>query len=191
MNLRQFKQNVGTHVQLVPFACRLDEFGRELLGIDDDWFIQEINDEHIRISNPRTGHFVISGKDHIHHYPGNPQRSQNGAKFGFLTLCVQIFIRRNDVLIRPTLRPGGRIDPPSVNLTDKFVDIENPANCGLKQKLDTEDYKLYWCAEANLSRRIDLEEWEIVIEPDRRGALFSFRVKDRIDDLILIKQTTC
>jgi hypothetical protein len=63
MNWEQMKKNVGCRVQLVPMACRLDQNGRELPPIDDDWIIDEASSSGVRISNIRTGHATTSGLD--------------------------------------------------------------------------------------------------------------------------------
>jgi len=38
-------------VQLVPIACRIDQDGRELQQIDDDWVIERVTDAGVRISS--------------------------------------------------------------------------------------------------------------------------------------------
>ena len=106
MQFDQIKKNVGYRVQLVPQACRLDEKGNELPAIDDDWIIQEVFKGGVRISNVRTQHHTILGLDHIHHFTSNPDRSQGGIKYGFLTLNVQIFLQGNNLSVRPSGRPG-------------------------------------------------------------------------------------
>lgn len=106
MNLVQLKKNVNERVQLRPIARRFDKHERELQQEDDDWIIQEVSDEGIRISNIRTGHTTVLGRDHIHHYTSNPDRSQTGVKHGFLTLNVQILLKGATLKIEPTAGPG-------------------------------------------------------------------------------------
>jgi hypothetical protein len=106
MNLAQLKKNLFQRVQLRPIVCQRAQDERELKGEDDDWIIQEVSDNGIRISNIRTQHCVILGQDHIHHYTSNPERSQHGIKHGFLTLNVQIFLRGAEVAIEPNPSPG-------------------------------------------------------------------------------------
>ena len=187
MNLQQLKRNVGTRVQLVPNVCYLNEFGAERSRIDDDWIIQAIDDEEIQISND-SGYFVILGKDHIHHFTSNPHRSRSEITYGFLTLLVQIFIQGNNVKIQPTLRPGEAVSPLSLTVQDKVVNISYPEDSGLQKRLNGIGYKLFWSTEKNVHRRVDVEGWELVVEPDGRGGLASFRFKDRIDDLVLLKK---
>lgn len=111
MNLDLLKRNVGQRVQLEPIACQLDEAGNELKQINDDWLIQEVRSDIIRIDNVRTSHVAKLGKDHVHHYTSNPNRFEGGYKYGFLTLHVQIFLQGVHLWIRPTLRPGERVSP--------------------------------------------------------------------------------
>ncbi len=187
MNLNQLKRNQGYHVQIVPVACRLNDLGIELPPIDDDWLMEEVNDEHVRISNVRTGHIVVLGKDHIHNFSSNPQRSLGDLKYGFLNLHVQVFIQGNRARYVPNLRPGERVAPPAIVVTEKSVTLDYVSRSGLEQKLNAEGFVLQWCGEPKLAERIEFGGWEIVKEPDG-GGLASFRVKDRICDLILIKK---
>lgn len=43
MNWDQIKKNKGCRVQLEPIACRLDEKGRELPEVNDDWTIEDVS----------------------------------------------------------------------------------------------------------------------------------------------------
>lgn len=188
MNWEQMKKNVGYRVQLVPVACRLDETGRELASMDDDWIISEVSTAEVRISNTRTGHVTTLGKDHIHHFTTNPDRSQAEAKHGFLTLNVQVFLQRNNLWVRPNARPGEPVRPERPEIAEKWVDLRYPADSGLQRRLEVAGYRVAWCLDTSLSRRIDLEGWEIVVEPDAQGALTKFRLKDRPADQTLIKK---
>jgi hypothetical protein len=187
MNLEQLKKDVGYRVQLVPIACRLDNLGQPLPEVDDDWIIGEVTDEHVRLSKD-TGHFVLLGKDHIHHFTSNPHRSVGTTKFGFLNLLVQIFVQGNDVWVKPTLRPGERVAAPSVKITDKVVNFQYPADSGIQRRLEATGFRLVWSLESELASRVDLHGWEIVVEPDASGHLCRFRCKDPRDDLILLKK---
>jgi hypothetical protein len=113
LNYEQLKKTVGMRVQLVPVAHRLDDAGKVLPQIDDDWLVESVHDEHgVRISNPRTGLYVVLGLDHIHSYASNPNRREGGLKFGFYTLKVQLTLTRHEVIVRPNLRPGESVPPP-------------------------------------------------------------------------------
>jgi hypothetical protein len=45
-----------------------------------------------------------------------------------------------------------------------------------------------WCLDSKLSRKVDLEGWEVVAETDAMGVLMKFRLKDRPADQTLIKK---
>ena len=105
MNVAQLKKNINQRVQLRPIARRFDEDGRELEQIDDDWIIQEVSDDGVKVSNLRTSHFTTLGRDHIHHFTSNPDRSVSGIKHGFLILNVQVLLRGSALSIEPTA-PG-------------------------------------------------------------------------------------
>jgi hypothetical protein len=187
MNLEQLKKNKGWRVQLVPIASRLDEDGGELPQEDDDWIIEDVSPTGVRIFNVRTQHQLTLGADHIHNFTSNPQRSRSGAQYGFLTLNVQVFIERKGCSVRPNSRPGEPVKPRVQEIADKWVDSRYPRDSGIQKKLEAEGYRLAWCSETNLSRKVDLEGWELVIEPDAQGVRSKFRIKDRPADQTLIK----
>lgn len=182
------KKNVGHRVQLVPMACRLDDTGRELPRMDDDWVIQAVSPSGVRISNIRTGHVTTLGKDHIHHFTTNPDRSEAGIPHGFLTLGVQVFLQGSSLSVRPNARPGEPVKLQPAEVVEKWVDVRYPTDSGLQQRLEDGGYRVVWCLDTNLSRRVDLEGWEVVIEPDGLGVLTKFRLKDRPADQTLIKR---
>jgi hypothetical protein len=188
MNWEQMKKNVGCRVQLVPTACRLDDAGRELPSIDDDWNIEEVSTDGLRISNIRTGHVSTLGKDHVHHFTTNPDRSRAGIRHGFLTLNVQVFLQGNKLWVRPNARPGEPVKPQLGEVLEKWVDFSYPFDSGIQQRLEASGYRVAWCSDAKLSRKIDLEDWEVVVEPDAQGVPTKFRVKDRPANQTLIKR---
>jgi hypothetical protein len=106
MNLERLKRNINQRVQLRPIARRFDGAGLELERFDDDWVIEAVTIDGIRISNPRTGHTTTLGGDHVHHYTSNPDRSRAGVKHGFLTLNVQISLRGPNLTVEPNAGPG-------------------------------------------------------------------------------------
>jgi len=108
------KKNTGARVQLKPTPYRLDDYGRKLPSIADDWIIEDVSADGVRIKNVRTDHTTVLGKDHIYDYVSNPDRSQHGVKHGFLTLKVQLFLSAKGVSITPTARPGESVEPPVV-----------------------------------------------------------------------------
>ena len=108
MQKDQLKKCVGHIVRLIPIAHRLDPRGFALPPIDDEWLIESVTDEGVRISLARTGHFRMLGFDHVHGYMSD--RVLNGVKHAFLTLNVQLSIQGNDVHVFPT-RPGVSVPP--------------------------------------------------------------------------------
>lgn len=99
-------------MQLQPVAHRLDDAGKLQHPIDDDWLVESVTDDEVRISNPRTGLTTLLGFDHVYSYTSNPGRVEGGLKFGFLTLKVQLTLKRHEVIVRPTFRPGESVPPP-------------------------------------------------------------------------------
>jgi hypothetical protein len=177
MNWEYMKKNVGCRVQLVPRACRLDELGQKLPTIDDDWVIRQVAVDGIQIANERTSHNVTLGKDHIHHFTSNPDRTRGDLRYGFLTLHVQLFMQGLQVGLRPNARPGEPVEPDVITIAEKWVDINYPFQSGIQAKIEVKGYEVKWCSDPTLSRKIDLEDWEIVVEPDARGVLTKFRLK--------------
>jgi hypothetical protein len=100
-------------MQLQPVAHRLDDAASLLAPIDDDWLVESVTDDGMRISNPRTGLSTLLGLDHIYSFTSNPGRVEGGLKFGFLMLKVQLTLKRNEVIVRPIPRPGESVPPPS------------------------------------------------------------------------------
>lgn len=188
MQFDQLKKNIGYRVQLVPESCRLDQNGSELPGMDDDWIIEDVTKDGVRISNVRTQHTTTLGLDHIHHFTSNPDRSQGGLKYGFLTLNVQIFLQGNNLKIRPNGRPGETVKPQAPRLQQKMVDNAYPAKKGIQGKLEHEGYRVGWCLDRDLRRKIDIEGWEIVVEPDENGVPTSFHMQDLPYNQILVKK---
>ena len=106
MNRDGLKKFVGGKVQLVPVAHRIDSSGNLLAPSDDDWLLESVTELGARISNPRTGHSTTLGFDHIYEFTSNPDRSRGEARYGFLTLKIQISMKGDVLTIRPTSRPG-------------------------------------------------------------------------------------
>jgi hypothetical protein len=112
LNREQLKKTVGMRMQIQPIAHRLDDAEKLLPPIDDDWVIESVTEEGVRISNPRNGLSTLLGLDHIYSFTSNPGRMEGGSKFGFLVLKVQLTLKRHEVIVRPTLRPGESVPPP-------------------------------------------------------------------------------
>jgi len=187
MNLEQLKRNKGWRVQLVPIANRLDEEGRELPPENDDWIIEEVSASGLRMMNTRTQHQLTLGADHIHHFVTNPHRSIGGIQYGFLVLHVQVSMDRKGCSVHPNARPGESVRPQPIENVEKWVDLRYPFDSGIQQRLESQGYTVKWCRDDKLSRKIDLEGWEIVVEPDDRGIRSTFRIEDRPTCQTLIK----
>ncbi len=83
---------------------------------------------------------------------------------------------------------GSRRQSPSApKVVEKWVDIRYPSDSGLQTRLEAAGYSVRWCSDKHLARKVDLEGWEIVVEPGDDRVLSSFRLKTRPDDLTLIK----
>jgi len=188
MNWEYMKRNVGSRVQLVPMACRLDEYDRELPPIDDEWIVEGAVEDGVPISNVRTDHGITLGRDHIHHFTSNPDGYRDGIERGFLTLHVQVFLQGTRCWVRPNARPGEPVKVQPLQIAEKCVDFRYPFESGIQQRIETAGYRLAWCLDTNLTRKIELEGWEIVVEPDARGVPTKFRVKDRPADQILVRR---
>lgn len=168
------KKNIGARVQLKPTPHRLDEYGRKLPSIGDDWLVEDVSTDGVRIKNVRTDHTTLLGKDHIYDYVSNPDQSQHGVKHGFLTLKVQLFLNASGVSITPTPRPGESVEPQVVQIQEKWVDADYPARSGLKARLEADGYSLTWAWDSKLAE-LELKGWETVIEQDAQGVLTKFR----------------
>jgi hypothetical protein len=128
------------------------------------------------------------GKDHIHHFTTNPDRSRTGIRHGFLTLNVRLFLQGRKAWVRPNARPGEPVKPQPSQVVVKWVDLNYPSDSGLQGRLEAAGYRLAWCLDTMLSRKIDLEGWEVVEEPDAQGVRTKFRMRDSPADQTLIKK---
>lgn len=187
MHIESLKKSIGTKIQIEPLPYRLDATGLRLADRSDDWLVGSVAAEGVQISNIQTGHSTTLGLDHIHHFTSNPDRSRT-ERFGFLTLNVQMYVQGANLHIRPTVRPGERLPPPPAEPQDKWVDIGYPASSGLQARLEACGYRLHWCSDRNISRKIDLEGWEPVLEPIPDHGVVRFRVRTRPDCLTLLQK---
>ena len=110
VNKEQLRKNVNDRVRLRPIAHRLHASGHPLPQLDDEWRIEAVTDDGLRIFLPRTGHGRLLGFDHICEYTSD--RIEWGIKYGFLTLKVQLSIQGHDVRVTP-MRPGNPMPPRS------------------------------------------------------------------------------
>ena len=100
---------------------------------------------------------------------------------------MQIFLQQKALSITPTARPGESVEPPVVEVVEKWVNADYPARSGLKAQLEVAGYSLAWAQDTKLAD-LDLEGWEIVIEPDKQGRLTKFRFDEVGPHQTLIKK---
>jgi len=187
MNWDQMKKNVHARVQLKPAPHRLDDYGRKLPPLADDWIVEEVSADGVRIKNLRTDRTTTLGKDHIYDYVSNPDQSHRGVKHGFLTLKVQIFLKPKGLSIIPTARPGEPVEPPAVEIREQWVSEDYPSRSGLKARLEAAGYSVTWAWDTKLGD-LALKGWEIVIEPDAQGVLTKFRFDEVGPHQTLVKR---
>jgi len=77
---------------------------------------------------------------------------------------------------------------PDPSPVEKWVDLKYPSDSGLLAKLEKVGFKVAWCSDRILARRVDLEGWEVVVEQDAQGVPTMYRLKDRPSDQTLIKK---
>lgn len=71
---------------------------------------------------------------------------------------------------------------------EKWVDLKYPNDSGLQANLEAAGYRVAWCLDTNLARKLDLEGWEVVVESSDQGTPTKFRLRDRPADQTLIKK---
>ena len=185
MNKDQMKKNLHAHAQLRPPACRLDQNGAELapgvyVGENDTWFIQDVSDAGVQISHA-SGHVRLLGYDHIYKFTSDEPRQ--GTKRGFLTLHVQLFIQGNNIRLEPNARPGEPVAP--LRPASKLVESSYPVDSGIQQKNEAQGFRISWSRPESVSGLIDMQGFEVVVEPDGRGGLSTFRTRD---GAVLVRQ---
>jgi predicted nucleotide-binding protein len=90
------------------------------------------------------------------------------------------------------LSRGGAVVPMALPLTSapkvKFVDMNYPHDSGLQSKFEAEGYRVRWCDETNLARRLDIDGWSLATMTDAEGSEVILKMKDRPEDQTLIKK---
>jgi hypothetical protein len=69
--------------------------------------------------------------------------------------------------------------------TEKIVDLNYPKDNPALSVLADVGYELRWCFETDVAREVDIEGWSVV-QSREAGKLFTFRLKDRPYDQILV-----
>ena len=67
-----------------------------------------------------------------------------------------------------------------------IVDLNFPANSGFAANMDKLGYDIDWCAEPNLARKLEIEEWSIAKYGKSDGTEVILRMKDKPNDQILV-----
>lgn len=114
MNKNELKKNLGHSVKLRPMAKRFagGPEGPQLPPVDDEWMIQGIDQQGVRISRNNT-HSLVLGFDHIREFTTDPAR---GGRDGILILKSQVSIGGNSMWVEPI----GPWTPP-----DQFANVQN------------------------------------------------------------------
>lgn len=190
MNLEMLKGNVGWRMQLAPQAIHLDEFGRELPGKNEDWIIRSVTDDEVRLDEAAMlGLTTTLGRDHIQSFATNPSRSvAGGLQYGHLKLHVQMYIPQNaPIWYQLCVRPGERLSPPPIQISELFVDFQYPVKSGIQRRLVESGYDVSWAATSRVPS-LELDGWEVAVERDRQGRPVSFFLRDPRDSQVLVKR---
>ncbi len=185
MKKDQMIKNLHAHVQLRPPACRLNEDGLLLkavayIGETDEWYVADVSDAGVRLTHA-SGHVKTLSYDQLHSFLEN--ESRQGNKRGFLILKVQLFIQGNSISVEPNARPGEPVSPKQP--VPQLVDFKYPVARGIQPRLETLGYRVRWVKPENVRGHIDIEGWELVVQPDGFGGLSSFQTRD---GLVLLKK---
>ena len=70
MKLDRLKKNVGWWMEIVPPACHLDDQGNPLPEQNEDWLVEEVTDDVMRLSE-QSGHQLKLGTDDIYSFATN------------------------------------------------------------------------------------------------------------------------
>ena len=163
--------------------------GRTLPLINDDWIVDDVSADAIRLSNIRTGHVTNLGLDNVYSYSSNLDRSKGAIKYGFLMLKVQLYLQGNNVHSQPTFQPGQAVPWPEPQISEMWVDLKYPTDSGLQHKLAAAGFRIVWAASSQVARKIDLEGWELVVDEDTAtGRLRSYHIDSRPEGLTLLKK---
>ena len=111
MNWNQFQKNIGMRVRIEPPACRLSDAGHIAPESHEEWLIEEMAADTIKLRNLTSDHVAVLGKDHVYDYRSDPSRTSADVRYGFLILKVQVFVQGQEVWLRPNSRPGESVTP--------------------------------------------------------------------------------
>jgi len=115
MNWSQFQKNIDMRVRIEPPACRLSDVGHVLPESHEEWLIESISSDTIKLRNLISNHVAELGKDHVYDYRSDPSRTKGDVKYGFLILKVQVFVQGPEIWLRPNSRPGESVAPSNLS----------------------------------------------------------------------------
>lgn len=115
MNWNQFQKNIGMRMLIEPPPCQLSDAGHVLPESHDEWLIESVSADTVKLRNLASNHAAELGKDHIYDYRSDPSRTKGDIRAGFLVLKVQIFLQGQNVWVRPNSRPGERVAPSNLS----------------------------------------------------------------------------
>jgi len=68
------------------------------------WFVEDVTDNHIRLSYPSTGHSKNTGLDHFIEYRTDSFVHKGRVSKGILIFKTQIIVIGNSVILEPLIR---------------------------------------------------------------------------------------
>jgi TIR domain len=72
--------------------------------------------------------------------------------------------------------------------SEKWVDSEYPAAAGIVRDEQAKGYRLSWCPDELLARRVDIEGYELVTRSEPDGTEVTFRLRDRPSNQTLLRK---
>lgn len=77
---------------------------------------------------------------------------------------------------------------PEKRVAEEWVDIHCPADARIVGEEEANGYRVSWCQDDKLTRKLDIEDCELVIRINANGERLKFRLRDRPYDQTLIRQ---
>jgi hypothetical protein len=68
----------------------------------------------------------------------------------------------------------------------KWVDFNYPKDVGILADLEGQGYRVGWCSEEALARRLDIEGWSLVTQTAESGQNIVLKMKDNPHNQVLI-----
>ena len=75
------------------------------VNLPDLWFVEDVTDNHIKLSYPSTGHSIDIGLDHFIEYRSDSFVHMGIVSKGILIFKTQIIVIGNRVILKPLSRP--------------------------------------------------------------------------------------